>query len=188
MDQNENEKPKVSDKLGLLSKLKDCGLLNFLSKESLSNITHAEIKNAYREAAKVYHPDKNKDGLEIMKKINAVWDTIKDCSFPICLENDFRENELNAVLAAALSKIIHLDGISVELCGSWLWIGGNTLPHKKTLKDAKYLWSRKKGKWYFRQASSKSTYRKKGRYTMDQIRAAHGSSKYSQRKVGQLSA
>ena len=42
-----------------------------------------------------------------------------------------------------IDKIIHLDGIEIELCGRWLWISGNTYKHKQILKEAGCKWASK---------------------------------------------
>lgn len=42
---------------------------------------------------------------------------------------------------AVVDALLMLGGIEVELCGSWLWIGGDTYPHRKALKAAGCLWS-----------------------------------------------
>ena len=33
-----------------------------------------------------------------------------------------------------VERLLRMDGLEVELCGSWLWIGGNTREHKDGLK------------------------------------------------------
>ena len=36
-----------------------------------------------------------------------------------------------------IEKIINLQGIIIEICGSWVWLTGNTYFHKKEIKEAK---------------------------------------------------
>lgn len=45
-----------------------------VSKES----TFSEIKNKYRDLAKIYHPDKNPDEINKFKKINEAYETLSD--------------------------------------------------------------------------------------------------------------
>lgn len=40
--------------------------------------------------------------------------------------------------------LLKCDGLTVELCGSWLWISGETMKHKETLKSAGCKWASKK--------------------------------------------
>ena len=40
-----------------------------------------------------------------------------------------------------IELLLKLDGITVELCGSWLWLSGETKQHKDALKAAGCRWS-----------------------------------------------
>ena len=67
-----------------------------------------------------------------------------------------------------------LDGLTVELCGCWLWISGNTKEHKEALKAAGCRWSKPKSMWYWRHPEDgRSYYRSKS--TMADIRTKYGS-------------
>jgi hypothetical protein len=63
----------------------------------------------------------------------------------------------------------------VELCGSWLWISGNSKEVKDKLKELGCKWSSNKALWYYTDAP----FRKRGKkaWTLDQIRNTHGSKK-----------
>lgn len=145
--------------------------------------TLEELKKAYRRLAMENHPDVGGD-TETMKAINAEHDEL----FEIL------KQEHNAKAAAdttgktkattetpeefrdIVSVLLKLDGISVELCGSWLWIDGDTRPHKDALKAAGCRWSPNKKKWYWRhEEEGGKRWHSKKKYTMDEIRAAHGS-------------
>ena len=70
-----------------------------------------------------------------------------------------------------IEVLIHLDGIIIEQCGSWLWLSGNTKEHTKALKDAGCRLARKKKMWYWRPADAACNYRRKRGYrTMAYIR------------------
>jgi hypothetical protein len=49
----------------------------------------------------------------------------------------------------AIEKIVTLEGLEIEICGLWVWVGGTTRPHKQELKAAGYSWAPQKEKWYF---------------------------------------
>ncbi|WP_379090691.1 J domain-containing protein [Pedobacter sp. UC225_65] len=72
----------------------------------------------------------------------------------------------------ALEKIIHLDGITIELVGYWIWVTGETRGHKETLKNAGYFFASKKLAWYFRTGEYKVS--KGGKKSLDEIRAKYG--------------
>ena len=67
-----------------------------------------------------------------------------------------------------------LKGLTVELCGRWLWIGGDTKANKATLKAAGCKWSPKKGLWSWHFQDEGTTWRRKGTL-MANIRGKYGS-------------
>ena len=87
-----------------------------------------------------------------------------------------RENvaDLDNDLQAAVNKIIDLPGINIEVCGSWVWVSGDTRAVKTELKAAGFFWARKKCMWYFRKAEDRRWYKGKTA-TMEHIRDKYGS-------------
>ena len=73
----------------------------------------------------------------------------------------------------AYNQVKHIDGIYTEICGIFLWVTGNTYPHKETFKAIGFKWSGKKQAWYWRPEG----YVKKGRrqFSLDEIRMTYGS-------------
>jgi curved DNA-binding protein CbpA len=147
----------------------------------LTGLIEAElVKNAYREAARKYHPDMG-GSVEMMQVVNEAYDTLRDIkSETIDVQADDYPEKLND----ALNAIIGLDGIIIEICGSWVWVSGNTKEFKKLLNNAGYKWASKKFQWYFRPADFKS--RGRGKFSMDEIRIKYGSrtvEKESRRKI-----
>ncbi len=88
------------------------------------------------------------------------------------VKTDWTE-QTDEALREALQKIIHLQGIEIEICGSWIWISGNTYQHKAAIKAAGYTWSKNKSMWYFHNGEYRRGSRKT--YTMDDIRFKYGS-------------
>ena len=154
-------------------KLQDA--LNILSIDK-AQVTYEDVKKAYRKACKKYHPDVNPAGLAIMKAVNEAYDTLRQERFPITVYGEKNFNDYGEILNQALNAIIHLAGITIEVCGSWVWVSGNTFPHKDELKQANFLWSRQKGMWYFRPESKKRKYCHAGS-PIEEIRAKYGSEK-----------
>jgi curved DNA-binding protein CbpA len=133
------------------------------------NITQGAIKKAYRLACSKYHPDRNPAGLEMMKLINIAFDVLSkepDFSFENKTEYDSKLND-------AINAVINLEGVTVEVCGLWVWLSGNTRAHKDAIKEAGYFWASKKMMWYFRPEDYKSGNR--GTFDIDRIRERHGS-------------
>lgn len=137
------------------------------------NVTQADIKKAYRAAALKYHPDKNPAGAEMMKIINAAFDVLKDFCGDISLDEDSQESNYSDALNAALNATFECSGLSIEICGAWVWVSGETYQHKAILKGAGFKFASKKKAWYFRPENWKS--RSRGSLSMDEIRDTYGS-------------
>lgn len=147
--------------------------------------TEQEIKTAYRRACSKYHPDRNPAGLEMMKVVNAAYAVLQDAGIPeFCNSNDNNPDDYADFLNAALVVACALSGVNVEVCGTWVWVTGETKQHKEALKAGGFFWASKKAAWYYRPADYKSYGR--GTYTLDEIRAAHGSNSVQGRKTKAL--
>jgi curved DNA-binding protein CbpA len=132
-------------------------------------INQAAIKKAYQAACSKFHPDRNPAGLEMMKLINQAYEVLKN-------EQDFtttNETNYDEKLSDAINAAMRMDGVNIEICGLWVWLSGDTRPHKEAIKEAGYFWASKKRMWYFRPADYKSSSR--GKLNMDEIREKHGS-------------
>jgi hypothetical protein len=134
-----------------------------------------EVKTTYKKLAKQYHPDLGGD-TATMQEIN------KEYAFASAkviqganLSEEETEHEIlsSELYRKAIEQIIHLDGITIELVGYWIWVTGNTYSVRATLKDAGFFFAPKKTAWYFRTAEYKVT-RSSGK-SLDQIRNKYGS-------------
>lgn len=81
-----------------------------------------------------------------MKIINQAYDVLKDYSGEIKEQQTDYGDSLNE----ALNAVFDLPGLVIEICGSWVWITGNTREHMDALKDVGFKWASKKKAWYFR--------------------------------------
>ncbi len=152
--------------------------LAVLQVESPANLE--TITKAYRRLAMAYHPDRNPTFAagQAMRLINTSRDVLmhalEDC--PTLDEVPAEANiDYASALYSAVAAVDMLHGINLELCGAWLWITGETYPHKDVLKGAGFLWSKNKSAWYFRPAVEVKTFRR-GSFSLDKIREVHGSS------------
>jgi hypothetical protein len=139
---------------------------------SLLNIsgeyTAESIKLSYRKLCSEYHPDRNPLGLHMMQLINAAYELLEGTEGSADEEEEsFSENILNALRAVAEL------GLSIELCGTWIWVSGDTKPHKEIFKANGFKWAPKKCMWYYHSGERKSYSR--GKFSMDEIRTMHGS-------------
>lgn len=146
----------------------------------------AELRKAYHAASRKAHPDMG-GSTEEMQRVNADYEkAVKRIErFGERFETPEQEQENTAEwkhqttaedmaeYADILQKLFSLDGISIELCGSWLWISGDTRSVKDFLKEWGCKWSKNKNAWYWYAGE----YHRHGkrRFSMDEIRDMHGS-------------
>lgn len=108
-----------------------------------------ELKKSYRKLAMEHHPDRGGD-TETMKAINneyeQMFNTLKNGSTSA---TDSTTTESAYDFISIIDKIIRIEGIVVELCGSWLWVSGDTKPVKDELKAAGFRWASRKKMWYW---------------------------------------
>lgn len=145
----------------------------------------AEIKKAYKAAAMKYHPDRNPAGAEMMKAVFQAWEMLKDLEQATAEDGESRD--FGSALNDALNAIINCTGLDIEICGSWVWVSGDTLTHKDALKGAGYRWANAKKMWYFRDEKQKRS-RRGGAWDMDKIRDTHGSDKIKTKQRQALKA
>ena len=169
-------------------------------KKYFENITTAqELKKAYKRLCLQLHPDKGGDPAEF-KAMQAEYEEAaqriargeaagnyqhnkkKDGTYKTA-EEIYQEQQAFRVV---IEKLITLEGLELEICGNWLWIGGNTYQHREAIKatGAKYASSKKRWYWFSGEWVRKS----RKHFTMDEIRDLHGSEKLQQRPTYKLSA
>jgi len=139
--------------------------------------TIEEIKKRYRKLAQKFHPDHGGGDGETMKQINLQYEKFKNVKFKGY--NHETKKEYSTTFdpfdgyREIIDKLINLEGITIELCGTWLWVGGNTKPNKEYLSEIGLKYSSKKIMWYWHPGS----FRKKSKknMTIDEIRNKYGS-------------
>lgn len=151
--------------------------------------TLEELKAEYRRLAMLNHPDRGGD-TEIMKKINADHDRRFEelkSAHNSAADDSHQTTETAEEFRDIINALIHLDGLTIELCGCWLWISGETMKHREALKAAGCRWSSSKKMWYWRHPEDGHRYHGK-KSSMDQIRSKYGSQKFNSREDDKLSA
>lgn len=150
------------------------------------DLTKEDIKKAYRKASLKHHPDRNKDNpiaAEIMKAINAAFEFLMANFEKINQYQSADENErynFGEEMESVLMELNGLAGVVFEVIGNWIWISGETKPHKDALKSLGCKWAPKKAQWFFRPEEHKS-FRNRKDHSMDEIREMYGTN--GQRKA-----
>ena len=138
--------------------------------------TLEDLKKAYRTLAMKHHPDRGGD-LETMKEINSEYDSLFKRFGHVHKNKDGQTYEKRTEETAEefkdlIDKLIRMQGITVEIIGSFVWISGDTKPHKEGLKALGFIWHSQKKCWYKKPAG----YRRKTKknYSMAEIRDMYG--------------
>ena len=135
-----------------------------------------DLKAVYRRLAMKNHPDHG-GSVEIMQQINAehdaLFETLKK-KHNASADEYHQTTETPEEFREIIMKLIIIPGLDIELCGSWLWIGGNTREHKEELKALSCRWSKNKKLWYWHHAEEGRKWRR-GTYSMNEIRTKYGS-------------
>ena len=141
--------------------------------------TLEDVKRLYKKLVFMYHPDvSGSDTTATMQAINAeyekAFEQYKNIFRNAEGETYTKENsETYEQYQDIINNLIHFEGITIEIIGSWLWVSGNTKTYKDDLKEMKFRFSSNKKAWYIRPAG----YRKRSRknFSMDDIRSMYGS-------------
>lgn len=135
-----------------------------------------ELKKEYRRLVMQNHPDRGGD-TATMQAINAEYAErfeILKKAHNAAADEFHQTTETPEEFRDIIEALIKLAGLNIELCGSWLWIGGNTREHKDALKDAGCRWSNNKKMWYWHHPEDGRTWHR-GKRTIDEIRTKYGS-------------
>ena len=144
-----------------------------------------DLKKEYRRLTLDNHP--NCGGSEqAMKEINAEYDLLfaeignvhrnaKGETYTNKKEQfyDGYDDGYRAVIDA-LAGLAKKGLITIELCGSWLWVGGQTREYKDYIKATGAHWSTNKGMWYWK--PGEDTKKRRGKsWSIEKIRGCFGS-------------
>ena len=83
-----------------------------------------------------------------------------------------QEKDLKALMNTIV-QLKQLEGLNIDLLGSWLWIGGNTKANKEALKALGCRWASKKKLWYWHCESETRRHYKKS-IPIEEIEAKYG--------------
>lgn len=147
-----------------------------------SATTIEEAKKQYLKLCMRWHPDRPNGDLVAMQTINAEWDYLRKHNYNIhqsasgaVYTDDSQDvpDDVTTEFADIISQLVNMEGLEIEICGSWLWVGGNTKEHKDSLKGMGMRWASKKRRWYKAPKDWKRKVRRA--LEMDEIRARYGS-------------
>ena len=145
------------------------------------------VKKQYRKLAMKYHPDRGGDE-ETFKQINNEYEEAMEQAkinetkkAKTKKEEDFIKSQYtnSKNFRNIIDKLIVLEGIEIEITGTWLWLRGNTYKYKEYLKsEFNAQWSKSKKCWFI--SPEGKNFRKTRGYrgkSMSSIRSTYGSTK-----------
>lgn len=145
--------------------------------------TAEELKAEYKKLAKLLHPDNNteSDTTEEFKSMQSqfseLWESLKTKhknANGVIYEKATEETAGEFI--DLVNQLLKLNGCEVEMCGSWIWVSGNTKEHKETLKELKFRFSGNKKAWYYHNGNY---YRRNNQsFSMNDIRNMWTSKKF----------
>lgn len=141
--------------------------------------TLEELKKQYKKLAIKHHPDMGgtqSDMQEINAEYDSLFNRLKNTHKSAAGETYTSKTETTETpdeFKDIINSLIALEGITIEICGSWLWITGDTYPHRKVLKELHFRFSKNKSAWYYHTADYRKTSNKQ--FTLNQIRDLYGS-------------
>lgn len=152
--------------------------------------TLEELKKQYKHLALKHHPDlggSTADMQEINREYDILFERLKNVKTNAngqAYTTKESTTETPDEFKDIINRLINLHGINIEICGSWLWITGDTRPHKEVLKSLHFRWSRSKSAWYYHTEGYKKSSNRS--YSLDEIRDFYGSSKVKTEPSWQL--
>ena len=133
-------------------------LLKWFTESDLQDVN--TLRSAYKKLLIKYHPDNNNDDDTTvqMQEINAEYDLLfqrvknayeKSEFYAKQTDRqkqsyDWGKDKLIRAIITALSKFV---GIEIELCGTWIYVRGDTYPHRKELKALGLTFNKHKQCW-----------------------------------------
>lgn len=138
--------------------------------------TIEDVKQEYKRLAKQLHPDCGGDAEEF-KRMQADYQTAfkRYKNLHRNMEGETYEKETQETpeeFAEIINKVIHFEGVVCEVIGAWVWLSGNTMIYKDAIKAAGFWWSKSKKAWYWNGDKEKT--KRRGRYSMNQLRERYG--------------
>lgn len=141
--------------------------------------TIEDVKRVFKELAKALHPDNGGDAeafKAMMQEYQAAFNRLKNTHTNAAGETYTSEKETTETpeqFAEIINKIIFMDGVKIEIIGSWVWLSGNTMIYKDEIKAVGFWWSKSKKAWYY--TGEKEHHKRRGHYSMSGLRDKWGS-------------
>lgn len=158
-------------------------IFNFL----FCSVNIEQLKNNYITLVRKLHPNKG-GSVNDCQILNKVFNTLqRHPKFAGRYEQDkktYAEESISKKTMEVISTLSVLDGLSLEIYGTWLWIAGNTFNYIQILKELGCKWAPAKNMWCYHDTE----WARKNRHALsfDEIRNLHASHKIKQHYTNKL--
>lgn len=135
--------------------------------------TPSEVEQRYEELLQVFKSG-NGESKEIIAAIN---DQYSELVAALKKASQVEANKEKATVSEKIKELqnsVDTKGLHLEVCGTWLWVTGQTYPIRNTLKNLGFRYSSNKLSYYYRQEDYRSSTQKP--IPMDLIREKFGTS------------
>lgn len=131
--------------------------------------TMDEVRSEFRRLCLKLHPDKNpkeqaEHYTELFKEMTAEYEIFLEWFIPKA--NAYNEQkakqenkdywttftfEQESEIGKMIVKLMQFKGIIIDVCGTWLWLSGDTKPYKDRLgkNGLGFKWANQKQKWHW---------------------------------------
>lgn len=139
--------------------------------------TLEELKSTYKKLVFQHHPDRGGDH-ETMVKINLQYEKAFEVLKNVHKKKDGTKytkpnnNEKPQDFINLINELLKMYGLHIEVIGSFVWVSGDTKPHKEALKKLGFRWHTAKKVWY--KAPDDYIKRSRTKYTMNEVRNMYG--------------
>lgn len=148
------------------------------------NITDLEeLRKEYRKLVKALHPDAGgtqADFVAMKKEYETLFKQIESGAGKTAQDIE-KDIQIDKDLQNIIDRIVFFD-INIEVCGSWIWIDGNTFIVKEQLKEIGFKWSNKRKKWHYSKEENTPNHYK-SKLSFEEIEKKYGSSKVQTKAV-----
>lgn len=145
-----------------------------------------ELRKEYKRLSKLLHPDLGGTEEKFKEMLNEYQEKTKHSSSGASdgtNESKFNFDSMTEDLKKAFMASAAMEGVEVEIIGTWIWLSGNTIVYKTTLKEVGYRWASKKKMWYFGETSTKG----RGKTSIEDIRKKYGSEIVNKKNIKKIS-
>ena len=151
-----------------------------------------DVKTLFRRLAMKHHPDRGGDTATFQEIQAQYQSALRACNGSTSTGSDGKEHtykyneesEIDLMDKINTFLALNMENVNIMLIGVWIWIDGDTKPHKDKLKELGCKWHGRRKCWYFH--NQKKRFGKYSKGSLDELAAKYGQKGFT-RKSAKLS-